>query len=341
MGTDGFQEADVCAITQCTTKASILVTDPAQTLHQSARSVRARAQRPPGPGAGRHSDRRPQSALRSRADSPPRKVNDVKPVADRRQRSRPRRTRFATRTGRWRSPAAACAIRKAVKAFRELCALLRIAAHDDDLRARCVRSRTTSHGLGMLGMHGTKASNLTVHTADVVLAFGMRFDDRVTGRPDRFATRPRSCTTTSTPREFNKIIPTHVMLHGDSADTINALIAELQDRSRAALRRLGRCRRKRSAVRCPATSRKTATSRRPTSSIALRGDAAEDAIVTTDVGQHQMWTAQRFKPNTPRDFCHLGRLGLDGLRLSGGGRRVLRQSRAAGVRDLSATAASR
>ena len=69
MGTDGFQEADVCAITQCATKASILDHRSGSALHQSARSVRARAQRPAGPRAGRHPDRRAESALRAGAAS--------------------------------------------------------------------------------------------------------------------------------------------------------------------------------------------------------------------------------------------------------------------------------
>src|SRR5208283_5388116 len=75
---------------------------------------------------------------------------------------------------------------RAVAAFRELCALLGL-PHTTTICGLGASDPADLHGLGMLGMHGTKASNLTVHTADVVLAFGMRFDDRVTGKPDRFA----------------------------------------------------------------------------------------------------------------------------------------------------------
>ena len=109
----------------------------------------------------------------------PRKVRDVKPVATA-SRCRLRPMRFATRTVRWRSPAAAPRAASG-QAFRELCALLGL-PHTTTICGLGASDPNDVHGLGMLGMHGTKASNLAVHTADVVLAFGMRFDDRVTGR---------------------------------------------------------------------------------------------------------------------------------------------------------------
>jgi len=204
MGTDGFQEADVCAITQCTTKASILITDPAQ-LYTKVREAFALARSGrPGPVLIDI----PTDVLKAPyvpEQNPPRKVNDVKPVASAesvkaavdaiRSSHRP----VAIAGGGARDP-------KAVKAFRELCALLGL-PHTTTICGLGASDPNDVHGLGMLGMHGTKASNLTVHAADVVLAFGMRFDDRVTGRPDRFAKEATIVHNDIDVSEFDKIIP--------------------------------------------------------------------------------------------------------------------------------------
>ena len=69
--------------------------------------------------------------------------------------------------------------------------------------------------LGMLGMHGLKAANIAVQRADLLLALGMRFDDRVTGSPDRFARNASVIHNDIDATEFDKIVTADVALHGD------------------------------------------------------------------------------------------------------------------------------
>jgi acetolactate synthase-1/2/3 large subunit len=309
MGTDGFQEADVCAITQCTTKASILVTDPGQ-IYTKVREAFALARSGrPGPVLVDI----PTDILKAPyvpEQVPPRKVNDVKPVATHesiaaaaeiiRNAHRP----VIIAGGGVRDP-------KAVKAFREFCALLGL-PHTTTICGLGASDPNDPRGLGMLGMHGTKAANLTVHSADVVLAFGMRFDDRVTGKRDRFVKGATVIHNDIDASEFNKIIATNVCLHGDSADVLTALVAELKtghvprfDDWATQGKALGGA--------LPSDDSKDGHLSATDFLDTFFQKAPADAIICTDVGQHQMWAAQRVRPNTPRDFCTSAGLGSMGF----------------------------
>jgi acetolactate synthase-1/2/3 large subunit len=309
MGTDGFQEADVCAITQCTTKASILVTDPAQ-IYTKVREAFALARSGrPGPVLVDI----PTDVLKAPyvpEQNPPRKLRDVKPVASKesikaaadaiRNAHRP----VAIAGGGARDP-------KAVKAFRQLNALLGM-PNTTTICGLGASDPNDTRGLGMLGMHGTKAANLTVHTADVVLAFGMRFDDRVTGRPDRFVAGATVVHNDIDATEFNKIIATDIPLHGDSADVINAIIAELKT---SHVPRFDDWAIQAKALGGPLPSDDAKDGHLSATDFLdqFLAKMPEKSIVCTDVGQHQMWTAQRIKPDTPRDFCTSAGLGSMGF----------------------------
>ena len=310
MGTDGFQEADVCAITQCTTKASILVTDPAQ-IYTKVREAFALARSGrPGPVLVDI----PTDVLKAPyvpEQNPPRKViAAIKPIASReaiaaaanaiRNAHRP----VAIAGGGVRDP-------KAVKAFRELCALLGL-PHTTTICGLGASDPNDARGLGMLGMHGTKAANLTVHSADVVLAFGMRFDDRVTGKRDRFIKGATVVHNDIDATEFNKIIPTHISLHGDSADVLNALVAELKT---GHVPRFDDWAIQGKALGGPLPSDESKDGHLSATDFldTFVANVPKDAIICTDVGQHQMWTAQRVRPNTPRDFCTSAGLGSMGF----------------------------
>jgi acetolactate synthase-1/2/3 large subunit len=164
----------------------------------------------------------------------------------------------------------------------------------------------------MLGMHGTKASNLTVHTADVVMAFGMRFDDRVTGRPDRFAANATVIHNDIDATEFNKIIPAAIKLHGDAAETINAICDEL---SKAHVPRFDDWAIQAKAMGGPLARDEAKPGHLSATDFldAFFATIPNDSVVCTDVGQHQMWAAQRIHPQTPRDFCTSAGLGSMGF----------------------------
>jgi len=169
--------------------------------------------------------------------------------------------------------------------------------------------------LGMMGMHGEAWVNQAIQEADLLVALGMRFDDRVTGDLRRYAPRARKVHVDIDPAEIGKNVPVDVGLVGDLADVLVALLPGVcaADRSRW-LSRI----------------------------VELKGDAAVrdiqslpddghlyaahvindlwratggDALVVTDVGQHQMWEAQYYRHETPRSLITSGGLGTMGFAL--------------------------
>ncbi|GAC1404405.1 MAG: acetolactate synthase 2 catalytic subunit [Candidatus Velthaea sp.] len=311
MGTDGFQEADVCAITQAATKRNYLVRDPntiAQTVAEAfalARSGR------PGPVLVDIPSDVLKALVPKHAPVHETKIF-AKPV--------PRASETSIR-------AAADLLRAAHRPiiiigggvrygdalghFRELVDLTG-APHTATINALGAAAPHDPHFLGMLGMHGTKAANRAVHSADVILALGMRFDDRVTGRPDRFATSAKIVHADIDATEFGKIIAPEVSLHGELGTTLAALNAELRTQH---------------VPRFHDWAAEARTLGGPLPSDRVDGLAAtdvldrfferipSDAIVTTDVGQHQMWAAQRVHPEHPRAFATSAGLGSMGFGL--------------------------
>jgi acetolactate synthase I/II/III large subunit len=160
--------------------------------------------------------------------------------------------------------------------------------------------------LGMLGMHGTRAANWAMDQADLIVAVGARFDDRVTGDLDEFAPRAKIVHIDVDPSEIDKNVAAHVPIVGCAKRAL-AAIAEAYEGDPARLgpwweRIDGWC-----ADPAPRNAAEAALD-------AL--DAAKgDAIVTTDVGQHQMWAANRLRFETPRRWITSGGLGTMGFGL--------------------------
>ncbi|GGD39226.1 acetolactate synthase [Franconibacter daqui] len=163
--------------------------------------------------------------------------------------------------------------------------------------------------LGMLGMHGTKAANLAVQECDLLIAVGARFDDRVTGKLNTFAPHASVIHMDIDPAELNKLRQAHVALQGE----LNALLPALQqplaiDDWRQAVARLRaeqgwRYDHPGEAIYAPLLL-KQLSERKPFNS-----------VVTTDVGQHQMWTAQHMTFSRPENFITSSGLGTMGFGL--------------------------
>jgi len=195
----------------------------------------------------------------------------------------------------------------------------------------------TLHGLGgfpsdhylclhMLGMHGTVYSNYAVNDADLLLAFGVRFDDRVTGKLAEFAKHGRIVHIDIDPSELNKNKHAHVAVHGDLKGSVQGLNALLKEEKYADLIGGGRypdwmrqidAWREGEPLNYPerddAILPQHAIYR--LWSILKERKQLDETIVTTGVGQHQMWAAQYFRFNQPRHWVTSGGLGTMGFGL--------------------------
>ncbi len=166
--------------------------------------------------------------------------------------------------------------------------------------------------LGMVGMHGTRAANMALQETDCLLVFGARLDDRVTGEPSRFAPHARIVHFEVDPAQLDRVRACDLPVIGDLAETVPIFFEAAQ---RASLPNWAGWR----AVAC-GPERAELDSRgmaQPTIRFLdeLFSRLPENSIVLADVGQHQMWAAQRYRSNSPRGFITSGGLGAMGFAL--------------------------
>jgi acetolactate synthase-1/2/3 large subunit len=169
--------------------------------------------------------------------------------------------------------------------------------------------------LGMMGMHGEAWVNQAIQEADLLLALGMRFDDRVTGRLDTYARNAKKIHCELDPAEINKNVRVDVALLGDVKETIAALLPLVARAERRAWTSRIAEMRGDSAVRdiqhMPHDGRLFAAHVMHDLWRITEGEA----LVVTDVGQHQMWEAQYYKHDAPRKLLTSGGLGTMGFAL--------------------------
>lgn len=196
----------------------------------------------------------------------------------------------------------------------------------------------TVHGLGgfpsehylclnMLGMHGAIYANYAINEADLLLAFGVRFDDRVTGKVSEFAKHGKIVHVDIDPSEINKIKAATLPIVGDVAHALRELTALMQREPQRKpapnqfadwMRQIDHWRDQepiRFQDRDDAIMAQYAIQR--LWEICRERGILDDTIVTTGVGQHQMWAAQYWKPSMPRHWFTSGGLGTMGFGLPG------------------------
>ena len=178
--------------------------------------------------------------------------------------------------------------------------------------------------LGLLGMHGTYYANMAMTNADLIVAVGARFDDRVTGKIATFAPHAKIIHIDIDPTSIKKNVRVDLPIVGDVRDVLTRMLKVVEEegdllqgfRSSAApwQEEIEAWKEKH-----PITYKQTATVIKPQFVIQkLRELSNPDAIVATDVGQHQMWTAQFFNFTRPRTLLSSGGLGTMGYGLPAG-----------------------
>ncbi|SFF10510.1 acetolactate synthase, large subunit [Paenibacillus algorifonticola] len=165
--------------------------------------------------------------------------------------------------------------------------------------------------LGMPGMHGTFTANKSIQKADLLINIGARFDDRVTGKLSGFAPYAKIIHIDIDPAEIGKNVPTDIPIVGDVKTVLQ--IANLQAK-RADKADAWRAELLASKAQYPFRYKDSEDELKPQWVVEMLHETTNgDAIVTTDVGQHQMWAAQFYKFNKPRSWVTSGGLGTMGF----------------------------
>src|SRR5437764_9022223 len=317
LGTDGFQEADISGITMPIVKHSIMIQDPREiprAIHEAFHIARSGR---PGPVLVDV----PQDL--SPADIPYEPVDGVSlPGYQPTTEGNAKQIRLAAKAlANSRRPViyagGGVVNADAGKELVELCTSDRFPV-TCTLMGLGAFPGTHDQWLGMLGMHGLRAANYAMDEADLICAIGARFDDRITGKLSEFAPRAKFIHIDVDPAEISKNVPAHIPIVGDAKNILPRLTAEY----RSLEPEPGRLEEWWSRIRSWRERHPLGYEDSKDNEIkpqfmveAVYEATGGDAIVTSDVGQHQMWTAQYYHFSKPRKWINSGGLGTMGFGL--------------------------
>lgn len=167
--------------------------------------------------------------------------------------------------------------------------------------------------MGMLGMHGTYTANMAVQSADLIISIGARFDDRITMKLDEFAPRAKQIAHIDIdPAEIGKNVKTDIPIVGDIKEVLTYANTKARPAQSVEWIRLVQ----ENKLQFPVCYKDTDTGLKPQFVIEMISKTTKgEAIITTDVGQHQMWTAQYYQFKNPRSLITSGGLGTMGFGL--------------------------
>jgi acetolactate synthase-1/2/3 large subunit len=322
LGTDGFQEADTIGITMPVVKHSFMIQHPQElprAIHEAFHIARSGR---PGPVL---------------VDIPldlSRAEIDYEPVTDLRLPGYQPKLEGNQKQIRQAAKALAAAQRPVIYAGGGVVNAnaseeLREFARSDRFPVTCtlmglgafpagVGGVADPQWLGMLGMHGTRSANYAMDEADLICAVGARFDDRITGKLSEFAPRAKFIHIDVDPAEISKNVPAHIPIVGDAKNVLAKLVIEYRAigadpaRLEAWWSRIDGWK-----AKYPLAYEDTTDAEiKPQYMIrALWEATGGEAIITSDVGQHQMWTAQLYDFPEPRRWINSGGLGTMGFGL--------------------------
>jgi acetolactate synthase-1/2/3 large subunit len=317
IGSDAFQECDTVGITRHCTKQNYLVKDPAELEGVIREAFRIATTGRPGPVL---IDLPKDVQVAGTANNIARKSLGYQPQTEPDARAiesavemiaAAERPIFYTGGGIINSgPAASAALRTLVE--------LTGAPVTSTLMGLGALPASSPKWLGMLGMHGTYEANHAMNKADLIVALGARFDDRVTGRLDAFAPHARKIHVDIDRSSINKIVSAELGIVSDVGRAMEAMIAVWRQRGHQAsdlsdwIAQIDQWRAKRS-LDFPSSTKEIM----PQLAIKRLWEATRhrSPIISTEVGQHQMWAAQHFNFEDPNKWLTSGGLGTMGYGL--------------------------
>jgi acetolactate synthase I/II/III large subunit len=320
IGTDAFQECDTVGITRPCTKHNYLVRDVndlAQILHEAFQIAQSGR---PGPVL---IDIPKDVQFATGLYSPPHKV-ELGHYQPRRVPQQSEVERAVALMAAAKKPifyTGGGVINAGDRACELLCELVRLTGFPctSTLMGLGGFPMSDPHFLGMLGMHGTYEANLAMHGCDVMINVGARFDDRVTGKLTAFSPQSRKIHIDIDPSSINKNVPVEVPLIGDAAEALAAILALWKAKKHqpqpavkqwwAQIKEW----RKRDSLKY----RHDETIIKPQYALERLRELTKgrDTIITTEVGQHQMWAAQYLHFDKPNKWLTSGGLGTMGYGL--------------------------
>ena len=317
IGTDGFQEADILGATLPFVKHSFQVTDPRQIPEYVHEAFHVASTGRPGPVLLDI----PQDLSRADIEYEPRTEPVELPGYKPNLEGNIKQIRIAAKAmANARRPifytGGGVVNGNASEELRELAASDRFPV-TSTLMGLGSYPASAENWLGMLGMHGTYTANHAMDKADLIVAIGARFDDRITGKLSEFAPHAKVIHIDVDPAEISKNVGAHIPIVGDVKQVLPKLTREYRALQTDSTRldewwsTLRKWQDEHPLYYEPSADGEI----KPQAMIEALHRVAPDAIVTSDVGQHQMWTAQYFGFEQPRHWINSGGLGTMGFGL--------------------------
>lgn len=347
IGTDGFQEADTFGLSFPITKHSMMIKDPKDLLTAIPLAFSIAVSGRPGPVLI-DLPKDVQTAVVEFEKWPEIKSLASQKKSDFAKRFLTPKNQIASITKKMadalilsKNPVlfvgGGCNDKKVSDAIKEFTAAYKVPVVTSLMGIGAV-PRSNPCNFGMVGMHGTIAANKAMHDADLVFALGVRFDDRATGLISQFCPKAKILHIDLDAAEINKIFPAELSLVS-AVENVLPLVTEnlVKEKPSATVKALAKeCEASRKewiksladlysktesdlAGRCKSVPKQSVNPRTFIRDIPLMAEKAgvkeSNIIVTTDVGQHQMWSAQYYPVEHPRQFLTSGSLGTMGFGL--------------------------